>query len=251
VSGYALSNAWELAQRRLALLEATYDPGSIRRAAALGVGPGWRCLDAGAGGGSFARWLASRVGPSGSVVAADIDVTVLERIAAPGVEVRQLDLTADELPRDEFDLVHTRIVLLHIPERDEVLARLAAAVRPGGLLLVEEDVIHPVWATASGPYLEAWRAFVAAMADAGTDPEWAHDLPERLDALGLHDVEAALDGQLFRGGSAPARFWSLTWSQLGDRLPRETLDAGRAALADESRWFHGPATVTAWGRRPA
>jgi hypothetical protein len=54
----AFPNAWEFARRRLELLEACHDPGSFRRAAALGVGPGWRCLDAGAGGGSFARWPA-------------------------------------------------------------------------------------------------------------------------------------------------------------------------------------------------
>jgi tRNA A58 N-methylase Trm61 len=73
VTSYAFPNAWELARRRLALLEVCHDPSSIRHATALGVGPGWRCLEAGAGGGSFARWLAARVGESGSVVAADID----------------------------------------------------------------------------------------------------------------------------------------------------------------------------------
>ena len=255
MTGYALSNAWELARERLSLLEATYDPASFRRAEALGIQPGWRCLDAGAGGGSFARWLASRVGETGSVLAVDLDVTQLEQLEAPGVEVRQMDLVTDELPCDAFDLVHTRIVLLHVPERDAVLARLAAAVRPGGLLLVEEDDIHPVPATAEGAYLEAWQAFEAMMRSAGTNPEWARRLPERLAALGLADVDAGLDGQLFRGGSAPARFWSLTWLQVRERIiamgvPAETVDAGRAVLEDPARWYYGPVRVVAWGRRP-
>jgi ubiquinone/menaquinone biosynthesis C-methylase UbiE len=252
--GYALPNAWELADRRLALLEASHDAASIRRAEALGVGPGWHCLDAGAGHGSFARWLSSRVGESGRVVAADLDVRLLEEI--PGIEVRQLDLAADELPRDAFDLVHTRLVLIHVPARDEVLPRLAAAVRPGGVLLVEEDDIHPVTATATGAYHEAWMAFLRMTEAAGLDAEWARDLPERLGALDLEDVDAELDGQLFRGGSEPARFWSLTWLQARERMiamgtPGEVVDAGRAVLEDPARWFHGPAKVIAWGRRPS
>ncbi|HZM84459.1 MAG TPA: class I SAM-dependent methyltransferase [Candidatus Limnocylindrales bacterium] len=37
-----------------------------------------------------------------------------------------------------FDVIHARAVLTHLPERDEVLARLVAALRPGGWLLIED-----------------------------------------------------------------------------------------------------------------
>jgi SAM-dependent methyltransferase len=239
---YALPNAWEQARERLALLEAAHDASSIRHAEALGVGPGWECLEAGAGGGSFARWLAGR---AGRVVAADLDVRHLD-----GLEAWQVDLAADDLPEQAFDFVHTRLVLLHIPRRDEVLAKLVAALRPGGVLLLEEDDIHPVLATARGGYREAWLAFLKAMSAGGTDPEWARELPVRLDALGLKDVEAELEGQLFRGGSGPAEFWSLTWEQVRERFGDDAvLDAGQAELADSQRWFHGPVKVVAWGYR--
>ena len=69
-----------------------------------------------------------------------------------------------------------------------------------------------------------------------------------MDALGLADVHAEVEGQLFRGGSVPAEFWSLTWEQTREQMG-DALDAGQAALADPSRWFHGPAKVAAWGRR--
>jgi hypothetical protein len=124
------------------------------------------------------------------------------------------------------------------------------ALRPGGLLLLEEDDIHPVLATADGAYLAAWRAFLETMRGGGTDPEWARDLPARLDALGLRDVDAELEGQLFRGGSGPAEFWSLTWEQVRERIGDDAvLDAGQADLADPQRWFHGPVKVVAWGYR--
>jgi hypothetical protein len=67
--------------------------------------------------------------------------------------------------------------------------------------------------------------------EAGVDPEWARTLPERLDALGLRDVDAEVDTQLFRGRSDAAELWSLTWFQVRDRTDAEAIDAGRAALA--------------------
>ena len=251
---YAFPNAWELAQRRLELLEASHDPVSFRRAEALGVQPGWRCLDAGAGHGSFARWLASRVGETGSVLAVDLDVRLLEQIPTPGLEVRSMDLTVEELPRGEFDFVHCRLLLIHLQSRDEMLGRLAAALRPGGVLMVEEDDIHPGLATAYGAYRDGWDAFLATTDAAGVNPVWARELPERLDALDLIEVDAELDTQLFRGGSEPAQFWNLTWLQARDRAvamhgQAEAIDRGREALEDPARWFHGPAKVIAWGRR--
>jgi len=245
---YPLPNAWELARRRLELLEACHDPTTIRHAEALGVSPGWRCLEAGAGSGSFARWLAAR---TDSVVAADIDVRLLEQLDEPNLEVRQMDLVTDDLPAAAFDFVHCRMVLMHMPERDDVLARLATAVRPGGVLLVEEGVIHPILSIATGAYLEAWQAFHDTMRELGVDPHWAVDLPQRLDALGLLGVGAEFDGELFRGGSEPAEFWSLSWLQVRDRIGRpEVVDRGREVLADTSRWFHGSGTIVAWGRAP-
>jgi SAM-dependent methyltransferase len=255
VKGYAFPNSWALARRRLALLEAVHDPSSFRRAQALGVGRNWRCLDAGAGNGSFARWLAGRVGPSGSVLAVDLDVRLLEEISDPRIEVRRMDLVTDELPPDAFDFVHTRLLLIHLPERDAVLRQLAAALRPGGVLMVEEDDVHPVLATATGAYGDAWETFLKMARDTGIDSEWARGLPERLDALGLVGVRAEIDSQLFRGGSTLAQLWSLSWLQARGRvvamgLDGERIDAGRDALEDPARWFHGPAKVIAWGWRP-
>jgi hypothetical protein len=58
---------------RFAGLEATFDPSTISYLTGVGVTYGWACWEIGAGGGSIARWLAERVGPTGSVLATDID----------------------------------------------------------------------------------------------------------------------------------------------------------------------------------
>jgi len=256
VPGYVVPNAWEHASRRLELLEACYDPTSFRRASALGVSEGWTCLDAGAGHGSFARWLGSKVGAADWVLATDIDTRFLEHIDERNVEVRRMDLVSDELPGEEFDFVHTRMVLMHLPEREQVLTRLCAALRPGGVLMVEEQDAFPVLASATGAYRDAWLAFMRACRAAGVDPDWTRDLPLRLRRHGLIDIGAELDVPLFRGGSTQAQFWKLTWEQVRDRVtalgePAEVIEHGQADLDDERRWFHGPAMVIAWGHRPA
>jgi SAM-dependent methyltransferase len=253
---YVVPNSWESARQRLELLEACYDAASFRRARALGVRHGWRCLEAGAGHGSFARWLGAQVGAAGRVLAADVDTRLLQDTAAANIEVRRMDLENDELPCAEFDFVHTRLVLMHLPAREQVLARLCAALRPGGVLMVEEQDAFPVWAAATGDYRDAWLAFHRACRAAGTDPDWARDLPLRLRRHGLAGVDAELDVPLFRGGSAQARFWSLTWRQVRDRVlavgePADVIDRGQVDLENAQRWFHAPAMVTAWGRFPA
>ena len=71
----------------------------------------------------------------------------------------------------------------------------------------------------------------------------------------LAGIDAELHVPLFRGGSTHARFWSLTWQQARDRVAAageltHVIDQGQAELNDQQRWFHGPATMTAWCQRP-
>ena len=57
---------------------------------------------------------------------------------APRVEVRRHDIARDDPPPGVFDLIHARLVLIWIPQRDEALRRMAGALRPGGWLLIED-----------------------------------------------------------------------------------------------------------------
>lgn len=130
---YILSQTADAPEReRLALLERTLDPLSQRRLAALGIQPGWRCLEVGAGHGSIVRWLAEQVGPQGLVVATDINPRFLTEIKLPNVEVRQHDIRTDPLEADLYNLAHCRAVLAHMPEPQLVVQRMVAALRMGG-----------------------------------------------------------------------------------------------------------------------
>lgn len=252
---YTLPNDWEFADERLALLGAAYDPPSIALAQRLGIRAGWRCLEAGAGGGSFARWLCSATSPGGRVLAVDADPRHLADLPDRGGEIAQIDLAADELPERAFDFVHTRLVLLHIAQRDNILERLARAVAPGGLLVLEEGDDFGVLDEMRGAFGDVWRAFSRSTEIGGANQTWARELPVHLDALGLVDVEADAEIPMFRGGSPLARMWNLTWVQIHDQLVKlglspEVIAAAQAELEDEQRWFCAPPTVRAWGRAP-
>jgi 2-polyprenyl-3-methyl-5-hydroxy-6-metoxy-1,4-benzoquinol methylase len=188
MSTYAFENAWHQARRRLSLLETNLDPATFRRIQALGLTEGWQCLDIGAGAGTVASWLCAHVGSTGRVIATDIDTRFLDALTGPNLEVRRHNIAVDNLPEASFDLVHTRLVLMHLPARAQILTRLVAALKPGGWLFLEEHDIFPVTAAASGPYAEVWAAFIRAVASAGCAVDWARQLPQTLARCGLQAV---------------------------------------------------------------
>lgn len=130
---YPFDNAAVGQLDRLRALEAVLDPGTFRHLRGRGVGPGWRCLEVGSGAGSVARWLAERVGPSGSVLATDLDTTPLRDLTHPALEVRVHNLLRDPLPEAHFDLVHGSLLLAWLPNAALAVGRLVAALKPGGL----------------------------------------------------------------------------------------------------------------------
>jgi SAM-dependent methyltransferase len=252
---YTLDNAWEQARQRLSLLEQCYDGPTTRRLLALGVAPGWRCLEVGAGAGSITEFLCREVGPEGRVTAVDIDTRFVDEIDAPNLDVVRLDVTTDELPKEAFDLVHCRALLMHLPARQRVLDALVAALRPGGWLLVEEGDHYPVSALGSGLHPEVLEmVLVDGLSRAGVDWAFARQLPALLQRQGIGDIRAESEVALFEGGSPMADLIRLTVAQaraagLTGEATGELIDAWNALIEEPGRWFHGFALTAAWGRR--
>ena len=260
-AGYVFDNAAEReAQARFAALPALYDPGTIRHLEALGVGPGWRCLEVGAGGGSIARWLAARAGPGGHVLATDVDPRFLERLAGPSLEVRRHDITTDPLPDAAFDLAHARLVLGHLPAREAALDRMVAALRPGGWLLLEDfDSLSQRPDPAINPAerrLRLYEAMLQAMTARGVDLRLGRLLPGRLRARGLADVGAEGRVLLWQGAAAGAALLRANFAQLrgpiaaAAGLTAAEFDGELARLEDPDLLNPAPVLWAVWGRRP-
>ena len=264
MTDYLLDNAWERQRQRLAGLEAWFDPGSIRHLSALGVTADWRCLEVGGGSGSIARWLAQRVALTGHVVATDLDTRFLAALEEPNLEVRQHDITRDPLPERAFDLAHARFVLEHLPDPDRAAAlrQMAAALAPGGWLLIEEtDSVSwlpapEVSAEAAALFTRWTHAFVTLCRSTGVDPYAGRRGAGELRGLGLSEVDAEGRVYMVRGGTPPAEVWRLTAEQVRPRLIAdgylaEVEMAGALALfADPTFSWMESLVMATWGRKP-
>jgi len=241
---------------RLQLMEAAFDRSTVPQLDRLGVAPGWRCLEVGAGAGSIAAWLAERAGPA-HVVATELNTDFLAPLRQLGVRVERHDITADPPVGTDFDLIHARLVLEHLQARQDVLARLVTWLRPGGWLLIEEASLVP--AAAARPVVErVGRAVIDVLASTvGTDVTWARTLPLPLEDAGLVEVDAAVSSQVLRGGNALAAVFLATVRATTPALlpsglvSRSDLDEFADLLGDPSFVDHTLTLVAAWGRRPA
>jgi SAM-dependent methyltransferase len=255
MAGYALDNSWDRAKRRLALLEQYLDPMTKRRMCALGVCRGSQCLEVGAGGGSIARWLSEQVGPTGKVLATDINIALLEGFNLPNVEAKRHDITKDSIPDSSFDFVHARWLLHHLPNPELAVRRMIGALRPGGWLLLEEVDFFPVHTSTSQLYTDFMVALTGNVVRAsGGDCFWARALPGLVAGTGLQQVGGEGDYSVLQGGSPVAEFFCLTAEQMREQmlaeLSAERLDEALRLLNSPDFWAFGGGGVAVWGQRP-
>lgn len=109
--------------------------------AALGIRPGARVADVGAGDGYLTHRLARAAGASGRVVATDVDAAALARISpsvtgeAP-VETRAVRADEPGLEARAYDLILVSEVDQYLPDRAAYFALLRGALAPGGRIAV-------------------------------------------------------------------------------------------------------------------
>lgn len=109
------------------------------------IAPGMRVLDIGCGNGELSRAVAELVGPEGSVVGLDGSPTAIEaarsatqRTGLNNVEYVVRNLSALNFEANSFDCIVGRRVLMYVPSAQDVLAKLAAMLRPGGRMAFQE-----------------------------------------------------------------------------------------------------------------
>jgi SAM-dependent methyltransferase len=288
-----------------------FNPSTFRRIDALGIRPGWRCWEVGAGGPTVPAWLARRVVPGGYVLATDIDVAALQEAtdvaalqeatdvaalpeatdvaalpeatdvaalpeatdvaalpeatdvaalpeaAEPGFEVLQHDVAAERAPAAGFDLVHARLVVMHLADRGAALAAMTGALRPGGWLLLEDaDLsLQPLACPdEAGPAEQlANKIRRASVGLRGDNLAFGRTLPRLLRGAGLAEVGA--DAYLPIAGPDSARLEQTMIERQRDRL----LAAGLLTAAEIDRHLADVAAgrldlttftvVSAWGRK--
>ncbi len=233
-----------------------YDDITMARLRALGAGPGWRCLDIGAGTGTVSRRLLGEAGVA-SVLAVDRDVRFLDARPAPGLRTLQADVTAPDFAPGGFELVHARFVLMHLPERDRLIGKFAELLTPGGVLVLSDAVDLTSERTPATPYTTAMRAMWQGLrATIGTDVSQVPSYPNLLRESGLGHVAAEIHVPPLLPGSAISRFWADTWQRSREAMLSTGLvdeagvDAAVRYLQSDACAALSAGMLTAWGRKP-
>jgi SAM-dependent methyltransferase len=238
-------------------LASNFDAGSARLITKMGLAVGWHVLEVGAGGGSLARWLAEQVGPSGRVMATDVDLQFVGE-QPDNVILRQHDIAVDPLPAQHFDLVHARAVLQHVPAREQALANMVRATKPGGWVVIE-DVDWLVFDSQELP--EPFATLQSTVRSSTTDHNgydgyWGRRMLGALRQAGLVDVESKGKVVTMHGGTPSAEWYVLALERArpaiieSGLLAADVVDAALAQAREPDFAVLGPLAISAWGRRP-
>jgi SAM-dependent methyltransferase len=255
---YLLDNQQAEAGQRFDALSALFNPSTFRHMEGIGLSVGWRVWEVGAGGPSVPTWIVEQT--NGHVLASDIDTSWLttEHVA---FEIRRHDIGTEPAPDGLFDLVHARLVLVHVPERTNALSTMISALKPGGWLLVEEadPGLQPLacpdeWGAEQQLANKLKAAFRSLMAERGVDLSFGRQLPRLLRSAGLVDVQS--DAYFPIGGPACNELERATVEQIRDRLissglaTEDEIEQHRSNVATGQLDVATSPMVSAWGRKP-
>ena len=249
---YVLDQGFGEERARLSGMEALWDPGSQALLDEIGIGPGWKCLEVGAGGGSMVEWMASR---GAHVTAIDIDTRFIEHLASDSISVRRIDLREDELPQAEYDLVHSRLVLEHLSDRKRILDRLVATLKPGAWMVMEDyDWTNYGFEDGTRGFSEIGDAILDFMTTAGFERDYGRRVAADMEAAGLTDIRGEGRARLINPTSPGFDFFRLSFESLREaivkagRLSAEQADAA-VTVFDEDRRLLTPMMMAGIGRR--
>lgn len=251
---------------RLRAQSRLWDPVSAALFDRVGVRPGWKVLEIGPGQGSLHLDLRRRVkGPVDWVERSSVFASKLRALCdrdgrGPG-RSWVCDLRDAALPRGHYDLVFARWVFLFLPEPEAHLRQLATALRPGGILAIEDYHRETMSLVPRPP---EWSDFAAAdkafFASEGGDASIGGRLPGMYRKAGLEVVEVAPTIRTGRPGSAAWDWMTGYFLGVMDRLARFRPFSPAKAARLRRRWIAAgreraslliaPAVLDVVGRKP-
>jgi SAM-dependent methyltransferase len=235
----------------------------------IGVRPDWWTVDIGCGPLGVLNVLAEYAGPGAQVVGLERDVQMVtwgrELLAERGLEsviLIQGDARDTGLPPAGFDLAHARLLLVNVPEPEEVVAEMVRIVRPGGWIALEEvdwitwmcEPHHPSWTRLLEVNAAIWRG-------RGMDVNIGRRLPPMLQRAGLTDIRCRTHTPVF-GHDDEHKHLLLAFSRINRD---EIIDTGymteaefdkvtaslQAHLADPGTFVTWSLFCQTWGRKAA
>ncbi len=199
---YVITNYDETERRRLEALAALLDPFTFQQLQQIGIQPGWRCIEIGAGLGTVSQWMAEQLGGEGEVICTDLQTDFILDIDHPLIRSEKLDITQPLSGSDQFDLAVVRATHHHIPDRDAAARNLVKAVRPGGHLLYVEPDLHPAFCDDHPVWKRFWQALFQWGERLDIDYYTGRRVPAQLASIGMDIVSVRGETVLFNGSEA-------------------------------------------------
>jgi SAM-dependent methyltransferase len=162
------------------------EPATRRVFHAIGLRPGWTCLDIGCGPGAVMQLMGELAGPSGEVTGIDRDAEAgheaVERLQATGTSryrFVEADMESiDEIAGAPFDLTFARYVLLHARDPIALLRKMYGWTKPGGYVAVQDIHIRTMnLYPKPAAFAELMRVIVETQERSGIDMEFGFKLP--------------------------------------------------------------------------
>ena len=239
------SNTEQAELERLRLIEKTHDPITFNLLNQLDIS-GYRCLEVGAGAGSVASWLANQVGSNGTVTAVDINPRFIAN--QDRVDVIKGDIAELKLEPNSYDLVHSRFVFIHIPHYQQALLNVINALKPGGMLMIEEPDFS-ISRLATGIEEEdietverVFEAINQMFRHQGKNPFFGLSVPSLFQKAALKQVSVHTFMPLAKGGENIVKIMKLSVQHLTETL----VNTGAATCKDIERFLELSDNPEAW-----
>jgi len=210
----------DAAAERLRLLDKVYGPSTRTMLRDAGLREGMRVLDLASGIGAVSCWLATQVGPTGSVIAADVnpDQLVVAKWHCAKCEhlpIDYIEASAYEtgFPAESFDLVHIRLLLCHLTDPARVLREVYRILKPGGVLVCQDIKVSSVFCSPESPVFTRANAAAAELGKAlGVDYDYGVRLPADAVDAGFSSVEVRLTQPAYLRGPEK-RLWEISLAE--------------------------------------
>jgi ubiquinone/menaquinone biosynthesis C-methylase UbiE len=234
----------------------------------VGLAVGERVVEIGCGPQGCLDILSELVGPSGHVVGVERSeeaVGFARQLVADrqlsNVEVLHGDARATGLPRGAFDCATARLILVNVPQPEQIVAEAVALVRPGGAVAFHEAD----WgAHLCDPPLDAWTRLTEVLhsysSSNGIDLFVGRRVPRLLRQAGLVNVQVHPLVHVYPPGHGRRTIFLDFVENLSERLVGQRLIAERELLELKSALkthIEDPETLIVshlflqvWGRKP-
>lgn len=196
----------DAATNRLRILHNIYGPGARELLSRAGIREGMSVVDLGCGTGMTTQLLAELVGPTGEVIGVDYSRAQVEQARAllpkhlGNVSFIEASATDTRLPREAFDLVYSRFLLIHLTDPEAALREMRELLKPEGIFVCEDGDLTSASSEPRSKLQEFSNLFGALGPKWGVDYTLGRRLFHMVQAANFSRVEIMLNQPVFSHG---------------------------------------------------